>query len=118
LDVYRYEVSTGKVEKFAARRNRPESVDVISPDGTKAFIGGRHKTPFEMPEPKWEMRWLKSEWAHLDPIWLADSSGIVTMIFDERNNVSLGVEIFGENGWSKEFIPGRDLNVKGHLGTR
>lgn len=117
VDLYRYEVSTGKIEKFATRRNRPESVDVISPDGKKAFLGGTHNTPFKMPEPAWEMRWLKSEWAHLDPVWLADSSGIVTMIFDERSNVSLGVEIFGENGWSKEFIPGRDLDIKGPLGN-
>lgn len=115
-DLYRYDVSTGKAEKFATRRDRPESADVVSPDGTKAFLGGMHDTPFEMPEPKWEMRWLKSEWAHLDPIWLADSSGIVTEVFDDRSNVSLGVEIFGDNGWSKEFIPGRDLYIKGRLG--
>ncbi|MBI1911210.1 MAG: hypothetical protein HYS21_04350 [Deltaproteobacteria bacterium] len=115
-DLYRYEVSTGKAQKFATRRDRPESVDVISPDGKKAFLGGTHNTPFKMPEPRWEMRWLKSEWAHVAPIWLADSSGIVTMIFDERSNVSLGVEIFGEDGWSKEFIPGRNLDIKGQLG--
>ncbi|MBI1911208.1 MAG: hypothetical protein HYS21_04340 [Deltaproteobacteria bacterium] len=116
VDLYRYEVSTGKVEKFATRRDRPEFADVISPDGKKALLGGTHNTPFKMPEPAWEMRWLKSEWTHLDPIWLADSSGIVTMILDEGSNVSLGVEIFGESGWAKEFIPGRDLDIKGQLG--
>ncbi|MBI5902119.1 MAG: hypothetical protein HZB84_01370 [Deltaproteobacteria bacterium] len=117
VDLYRYEVATGKVEKFATRRDRPESADVVSPDGAKAFLGGRHDTPFEMPEPKWEVRWLDSEWTHLKPTWLADSSGIVTMVYDEMSNASLGVEIFGENGWSRVFIPGRDLGIKGRPGN-
>lgn len=113
-DLYRYEVLTGKRQVFAVVRDRPNPLNIVSPDGAKAFLGGRHDTPFEMPEPKWEMRWLENEWAHLDPIWLADSSGIVTMVSDEK--VSLGVEIFGENGWSRVFIPGRDLDIKGQLG--
>ncbi|MBI5826186.1 MAG: hypothetical protein HZB22_00410 [Deltaproteobacteria bacterium] len=116
-DLYRYEVSTGKVEKFATRRDRPEFADVVSPDGAKAFLGGRHDTPFKMPEPKWEVRWLENEWTHIKPTWLADSSGIVAMAFDENNNASLGVEIFGENGWSRVFIPGRDLGIKGQPGS-
>ncbi|MBI1911212.1 MAG: hypothetical protein HYS21_04360 [Deltaproteobacteria bacterium] len=115
-DLVRYEVATGKRQVFAIVRDRPNLLDIVSPDGVKAFIGGRHNTPFKMREPKWGMRWLKNEWVHFDPVWFADSSGIVTMVSDEKKNMSLGVEIFGENGWSRDFIPGRDFDIKGRLG--
>lgn len=115
-DLYRYEVATGKVEKFATRRDRPLAAVVVSPDGKKAFLGGRHNTPFRMPEPNWEVLWLKNEWIHYAPIWFADSSGIVTKVSDEEQKLNLGVEIFGEDGWSGVFVPGRDFDVKGQLG--
>lgn len=113
-DLYRYEVSTGKVEKFATRRDRPDFADVVSPDGAKAFIGGRHNTPFKMPEPKWEMRWLKNEWVFISPHWLDDSSGMVTAIRKENTDSDIGIEIFGEKGWTKVFKWDSDARGKIH----
>jgi hypothetical protein len=99
MDLYRYEVTTGRRQKFAVVRD--DSGSLVSPDGSKVLLGNRHDSAMEMPEPRWEAVWLTNEWGYGETRWFEDSSGIVTMIWG--NGHSLGVEFFGEGGWSKEF---------------
>jgi len=98
-DLYRYEIATGIRQKFAVVRD--DSAGLVSPDGLKVLLGNRHDWDIEMPEPRWEKVWLTNEWLYGNTFWFADSSGIVTMIWG--NGYSLGVEVFGENGFAKEF---------------
>ncbi|MBI5559685.1 MAG: hypothetical protein HY883_00210, partial [Deltaproteobacteria bacterium] len=97
-DLYRYEIATGTRQKFAVVRD--DSGSLVSPDGLKVLLGNRHDWDIEMPEPRWEKVWFTNEWL-ADERWFADSSGIVAEIWG--NGSSLGVEIFGEEGWAKEF---------------
>ncbi len=99
MDLYRYEVSTSRRQKFAVVRD--DSGGLVSPDGSKVLLGNRHDSAIGMPEPKWEAVWLTNEWVYGSTHWFEDSSGIVTMIWS--NGYSLGVEFFGEEGWAKEF---------------
>src|SRR3990170_1785017 len=99
MDLYRYEVATGRRQKFAVVRD--DSASLVSPDGSKVLLGDRHDSAIKMPEPRWEAVWITNEWLFGDTHWFADSSGIVTMIWN--NGYSLGVEFFDEGGWSKEF---------------
>ncbi len=99
MDIYRYEVATGRRQKFAVVRD--DSTALVSPDGLKVFLGNRHDSVIEMPEPKWETMWFTKDWTYLETFWLPDSSGIVTRLWG--NGSSLGVEFFGQNGWAKEF---------------
>lgn len=98
-DLYRYEVATGRRQKFAVVRD--DSSALVSPDGLKVFLGNRHDSAIEMPEPKWETAWLTNDWTYFDTFWLPDSSGIVTGIWGD--GASLGVESFGKKAWAKEF---------------
>ncbi len=109
VDLYRYEIATGKKQKFAVIRDEG-SFNAVSPDGTKIFLGGRHSLTIPMPEPKWNAVWLRNYeyWIQGRALWLLDSSGIVTSAFVESPNPNgVGIEIFGKNGWAKalEFIP-------------
>ena len=100
MDVYRYEIETGLRQRFAVVRG--DSSPLVSPDGSKVFLGNIHDSTIEMPEPKWETVWLTNEWLYGPTRWFKDSSGIVTMIW-WGNGYNLGVEFFGEDGWAKEF---------------
>jgi hypothetical protein len=99
IDLYRYEVSTGRRQRFAVVRD--DSSALVSPDGSKVLLGNRHDSTIEMPEPKWETVWLTNDWVYGPTYWLPDSSGIATNIW--HNGFTLGVEFFGKEGWSKEF---------------
>lgn len=99
MDLYRYEVTTGKRQRFAVVRD--DSSALVSPDGSKVFLGNRHDSTIEMPEPKWEAVWFTNDWTYLETFWLPDSSGIVTLVWGY--GASLGVEFFGRDGWVKEF---------------
>ncbi len=106
LDLYRYEVATSKRQKFAVVQNRGNSQiysDAVSPDGSKVFLGNKHNTPVEMPKPEWKVYWFMNQWNQYIPRWLADSSGIVTEVVKEDYDSDIGVEIFGEKGWTKIF---------------
>ena len=107
MDLYRYEVATGYRQKFAVVRDFGDS-GIVSPDGLKIFLGGRHNSIMEMPDPKWEALWLTDEdvLPHFGTRWFADSSGIATMKLNAT--YSLIVEFFGKNGWTKQF----DINEK------
>lgn len=98
-NLYRYQVASGRRQIFAVVRD--DSGSLFSHDGSKVLLGNRHDSIMEMPEPKWETVWLSNEWLYGSTYWFADSSGVVTGIWG--NGASLGVEIFGENGWAKEF---------------
>ncbi len=99
MDLYRYEIATGRRQKFAVVRD--DSTALVSPDGLKVFLGNRHDSAIEMPEPKWETVWLTNEWTYLETFWLPDSSGIVARLWGDGS--SLGVESFGQNAWAKEY---------------
>lgn len=100
IDLYRFEVATGKRQKFAVVRD--DSSALVSPDGSKVLLGNRHDyVSKEMPEPKWEKVWLTNEWTYNPTFWFADSSGLVTEIWGDGS--SIGVEFFGKNGWAKEY---------------
>ncbi len=65
------------------------------------LLGNKHDSDLHIPELQWEKVWLTNEWVYGSTRWLADSSGIATMIWG--NGHSLGIEIFDkENSWSKE----------------
>ena len=100
IDLYRYEVSTGRRQRFAVVRDDGSSL--VSPDGSKVLLGKRHDSAIEMPEPKWETVWLKNDWVYGSTHWFPDSSGILTNIW-ENGYFTLGIEFFGVEGWSKEF---------------
>ncbi|MFQ5428073.1 MAG: hypothetical protein ACE5EZ_03735 [Thermodesulfobacteriota bacterium] len=105
-NLYRYEVATGKRQRFAVVRSDLPAWEVVSPDGLRAFLGSAHNSSIEMPEPKWEPLWLTHsglnkddwDWGQTDGQWFSDSSGVV-MPGDKR----LYVEIFGKGGWAKRF---------------
>lgn len=75
LDFWRYNLKTGKRQKFAVAS---DGSDVeISPDGKKfLFSGAKPRSFVEQPEPKWDLIWTKSG-TGLDSQWLNDSSTIV-----------------------------------------
>lgn len=98
-DLYRYEIATGRRQKFAVVRD--DSTALVSPDGLKVFLGNRHDSAIEMPEPKWETVWLTNDWTRVLTFWLPDSSGIATQVWGDGS--SFGVEFFGTDGWAKEF---------------
>jgi len=97
VDLYRYEVATGKRQKFAVVRDVGCMSSKVSPDGSKILLGCRHNSIIEMPEPKWEAVWLSTEWPLYDMRWFTDSSGIATVMVN--NGYYLGLEVFGDEGW-------------------
>lgn len=109
-NLYRYEVLTGKRQIFAVVRDRPNPLNIVSPDGSKVFLGNRHNTKTRMPEPAWETFWFTKEWDYAEPHWLADSSGVVTLMWEDK---SIVVEILGQKGWSKVYK--WDSDIKGNI---
>jgi len=105
-DLYRFNVASGKKQRFAVVRAEHPAWEVVSPDGTKAFLGGKHNSSIEMPEPRWEPLWSIYEgltkddwdWNWAEARWFKDSSGVVTHGYNK-----LYVEIFGQGGWAKRF---------------
>ncbi len=100
FDIHRFEIATGKQQKLAVVRD--DSSGLVSPDGTMILLGNKHDSDLYIAELEWKKLWLSNEWVYGSTRWLADSSGIATMIWD--NGHSLGIEIFDkENSWSKEY---------------
>jgi len=103
-DLYRYDVATGKKQRFAVVRSEVPAWEVVSPDGTKAFLGGRHNSSIDMPEPWWEPLWFSADdpkdwdWNQTETRWLKDSSGVV-----RPGHNKLYVELFGKGGWAKRL---------------
>jgi len=109
-DLYRYDVATGKKERFAVVRSDLPSWEVASPDGLKAFLGSRHNSSMEMPEPKWEALWFTREdwdWSQTSAVWFKDSSGVISDGHTPTNR--LFVEYFGEGGWAERFVLGPEF---------
>jgi hypothetical protein len=94
VDLYRYDVTTGKKQKFAVIRAPGCLYEAVSPDGMKILLGERHNSIIKMPNPKWN-----TVWKPVNAIWFLDSSGIAWINF--KNTVA--VEFFGKNGWAKKF---------------
>ncbi|MEW6620495.1 MAG: hypothetical protein AB1422_14360 [bacterium] len=100
IDLYRYDVTTGKTQRFAVVRALGP-FEAVSPDGTKVFLGGKHNSSIEMPEPKWDVVYFKNyDWVQSGALWFLDSSGIV---MGQNDPKSVEVEFFGKNGWAKRF---------------
>ena len=103
-DLYRFDVATGKKQRFAVVRSEVPAWEVVSPDGTKAFLGGRHNSSIDMPEPWWEPLWFSADdpkdwdWNQTEARWLKDSSGVV-----RPGHNKLYVELFGKGGWAKRL---------------
>jgi len=109
-DLYRFDVATGKKERFAVVRSDLPSWEVASPDGLKAFLGSRHNSSMEMPEPKWEALWFTREdwdWSQTSAVWFKDSSGVISDGHTPTNR--LFVEYFGEGGWAERFVLGPEF---------
>ncbi|MEE9614763.1 MAG: WD40 repeat domain-containing protein [Thermodesulfobacteriota bacterium] len=109
-DLYRYEVATGKKQRFAAVRYSLHEREVVSPDGFKAFLGAGHDSAMEMPEPGWEALWFGNDWDHAGAVWFPDSSGVVSY---GHNPNALFVELFGKGGRSRRFVLGPEY--KGNI---
>ena len=107
LDLIRYEVATGEAERFASV-TYPGAArwDVISPDGKRVFLGIIHNTPVDMPEPKVEPLWYTNWWGKNGARWFWDSSGVVSYM---HNPNTIFVEVFGEDGWSRAFMLGPEV---------
>jgi len=105
IDVYRYEVDSGKKEKIGVMRTLMPVNVMLSPDEKKIFLGGQVEDNIEMSEPKWEKLYFKKkDWdAEWYAVWFQDSSGIITNEENDEHEERIGVEIFGHNGWDKTF---------------
>ncbi|MBI5599215.1 MAG: PD40 domain-containing protein [Deltaproteobacteria bacterium] len=103
-DLYRFDVASGKKQRFAVVRFEVPAWEVVSPDGLKAFLGGKHNSSMDMPEPKWEPLWFSADdpkdwdWNQTEARWLKDSSGVV-----RPGHNRLYVEVFGKGGWAKRL---------------
>ena len=77
LDVWRYEVATGRHERIAVAHDIIGfDKGILSPDGKTLFLGEKPPEGIEMPTPKWEVVW--SETGHRGALWLRDSSAVMT----------------------------------------
>lgn len=113
-DLFRYEVATGKSQRFAVVRSDLSAAELVSPDGSKILLGERHNSAVEMPEPGWDPVWTAREdwdWSLAEARWFKDSSGVVSLGYMQTNR--LFVEFFGEGGWTKRFIMGGEY--KDHI---
>lgn len=117
VDLYRYEVATGRRDRIGVVRAPAHYVDAMAPSAWRVFFGARHgEKTAEMGEPKWEGLWLTKDWSLLFVRWLPDSSGVVGIF---RGQV--GVEVFGRRGWRKLFNPplgyvvGIDVDAAGRI---
>lgn len=86
LDVWRYEVSTGRHEKIAITRDIAGfDKGILSPDGKKLFLGEKPLEEVEMPEPKWEIVWSELQDVS-DALWFRDSSAVFTYYWGRRDS--------------------------------
>jgi hypothetical protein len=102
-ELFLYEVRTGIRYKFAESEDIGSFLlDVVSPDGSKVFLGARHNYDSEVPGASWEAVWFSNdEWsAGSNTLWFPDSSGMVTFT---NHPFGIGVEFFGNEGWAKVF---------------
>jgi len=106
LDVWRYEVSTGRHEKIAIARDIAGFDNgILSPDGKKLFLGEKPMEEVEMPEPKWEIVW--SELEDLSgAVWFRDSSAVITSYWGRRDrNDDMVVEVVSPERKTVVFNP-------------
>jgi hypothetical protein len=110
LDLYRYEIATGRKEKVAIVRG-DAGHNMLSPDGEKVFLGARHSFASEVAAVEWKVLWLTdkwnewSKWSIGKPVWFPDSSGVV-LHRDYPNSIC--IEFFGREGWAKCFELGSE----------
>ena len=110
LDVWRYEVSTGRHEKIAIARDIAGFDNgILSPDGKTLFLGDKPLEEVEMPEPKWKVVW--SEMQDLSSaVWLPDSSAVITSYWGRRDrNDDMVIEVISPKRKTIVFNPD-DLN--------
>jgi hypothetical protein len=102
-EVYSYEVATGKRRKFASMEGMDSRSEWVSPDGKKILLSPPHPSLLEKPEPWLEEVWFGNDnwWDPHTFVWFPDSSGAVTLISNPLYDI--GVEFFGDGGWSGAF---------------
>jgi hypothetical protein len=99
IDLYRYEISTGKRERVAMVRNEMPA-KAISPDGKKILLGMKHSFSNKVLVPEWKGVWLPREWDMNDIVWFPDSSG-VALRYHVPNKIC--VAFFGKRSWANCF---------------
>lgn len=104
-DLWRYELATGRRQRFAVVRSGGGVV--LAPTRLRIFLGARHNSGIRMPAPRWEVFWSRRDRSQ-NGSWFRDSSGIVMLDSDPVRR-RLVVEMFGPRGWTKEF----DLDLGG-----
>lgn len=109
VDLYRYEISTGRRERVATVRNELPDY-AISPDGKKILLGLKHSFSNKMAVPEWKGLWLSNEWYTDDIVWFPDSSGVA---LEEQLPNRICVEFFGKDGWAKCFVLGPEVKSDG-----
>lgn len=115
-EVYRYEVATGKRQKFAFTGSMDPLSEWVSPDGKKILLRPSLELSLpEAPEPLLEEVWFSNDdwWDPYSLVWFPDSSGAVALI--SNPSYDIGVEFFGEGGWSGAFKFVPEYGVLGGL---
>jgi hypothetical protein len=87
VDLWRYELATGKRQRFAIADD--EGVGsfneaVYSSEGLKFYLGGRPGESIEMPEPVWEVVWSEKNKLG-ESIWFSDSSAVITSYWGRQD---------------------------------
>jgi len=99
MEVYGYEVATGKRQRFAATDDMGSSTEWVSPDGKKISLRPWHHSVKAEAGPWPDAIWFSNkEWSAGEFAWFKDSSGMAAFIW-----YGIGVEFFGDGGWAKGF---------------
>ena len=106
-EVYRYDIATGESDKFADTATSMHNLsEWLSPDGNKIFLMPWHESGKENTAEWLEhVSFANDQWDPANLSWFPDSSGVAAYL--DYPYSGLGVEFFGEHGWSKVFkVPG------------
>lgn len=101
MEVYGYEVATGKRHRFAATDHTGSSREWVSPDGKKISLKPPdYPVEAEDSAGPWpDAVWFSNkEWNAGEYAWFKDSSGMAALI-----SYGIGVEFFGDGGWANAF---------------
>lgn len=108
FDLRRYEIATGVQQKISAVYEPVISFDggLVSPDGSKIFLGKRTAGVEKMPEPVWDVVWSDAG-SPAGAAWFSDSSAVVTSYWaDGEPNGNLAVEVVSPKRNTVVFHPG------------
>lgn len=78
VDLWRYELKTGKREKFFIVSDDDASSArgaIFAPKGLKLYLSFKPETTMEMPEPKWDVVWLERE--SVGSVWFKEPMALI-----------------------------------------